>query len=158
VLVKRVLFLLNAALAIAILRLISQVHLPSFVKILPKYLKDSTFSSCFLVYHNFYWQWLFLLIKQTSRSRIFALLAQFKLSHIYVTLTRGRRYENVNVFFNDAHYQGLFFRCWNTHERGCNNRVIEQMELRVVLILWNIFHSSHVNVTKFSCVDKRLTL
>ena len=27
--------------------LISQVHLPSFVKMLPKYLKDSTFSSCF---------------------------------------------------------------------------------------------------------------
>jgi len=47
VLVKRVLFFLNAALAIAILHLISQVHLPSFVKILPKYLKDSTFSSCF---------------------------------------------------------------------------------------------------------------
>jgi hypothetical protein len=40
VLVKRVLFLLNAALAIAILHLISQVHLPSFVKMLPKYLKD----------------------------------------------------------------------------------------------------------------------
>jgi len=32
--------LLNAALAIAILHLISQVHLPSFVKMLPKYLKD----------------------------------------------------------------------------------------------------------------------
>jgi hypothetical protein len=32
---------LNAALAIAILHLISQVHLPSFVKMLPKYLKDS---------------------------------------------------------------------------------------------------------------------
>ena len=47
VLVKRALFLLNAALAIAILRLISQVHLSSFVKMLPKYLKDSTFSSCF---------------------------------------------------------------------------------------------------------------
>jgi len=40
VLVKRVLFLLNAALAIAILHLISQVHLPTFVKVLPKYLKD----------------------------------------------------------------------------------------------------------------------
>ena len=48
VLVKRVLFLLNAALAIEILHLISQVHLPSFVKMLPKYLKDSTISSCFL--------------------------------------------------------------------------------------------------------------
>jgi hypothetical protein len=35
---------LNAALAIAILHLISQVHLPSFVKMIPKYLKDSTFS------------------------------------------------------------------------------------------------------------------
>jgi hypothetical protein len=34
VLVKRVLFLLNAALAIAILHLISQVHLPSFVKMM----------------------------------------------------------------------------------------------------------------------------
>ena len=45
VLVKRALFLLNAALAIAILHLISQVHLPSFVNMLPKYLKDSTFSS-----------------------------------------------------------------------------------------------------------------
>jgi len=34
--------LLNAALAIAILHLISQVHLPSFVKMLPKYLKEHT--------------------------------------------------------------------------------------------------------------------
>jgi hypothetical protein len=47
VLVKRALFLLNAALAIAILHLISQVHLPSFVTMLPKYLKDSKLSSCF---------------------------------------------------------------------------------------------------------------
>jgi len=39
--------MLNAALAIAILHLILQVHLLSFVKMLPKYLKDSTFSSCF---------------------------------------------------------------------------------------------------------------
>jgi hypothetical protein len=45
VLVKRVLFLLNAALAIAILHLISQVHLPSFVKMLLKYLKDSNFKT-----------------------------------------------------------------------------------------------------------------
>jgi len=50
VLVKRSLFLLNAALAIATLHLISQVHLPPFVKMLPKYLKDSTFSSCFWSY------------------------------------------------------------------------------------------------------------
>jgi hypothetical protein len=46
-LVKRAIFLLNAAFAIAKLDLISQVYLPSFVKMLPKYLKDSTFSSCF---------------------------------------------------------------------------------------------------------------
>ena len=58
-LVKRALFLLNEVFAIAILHLISQVHLPSFVKMLPKYLKDCTFSSRFLVYHNFYWEWLF---------------------------------------------------------------------------------------------------
>jgi hypothetical protein len=44
VLVKRALFLLNAAIAIAILHLISQVHLLSFVKMLPKYLKESTWS------------------------------------------------------------------------------------------------------------------
>jgi hypothetical protein len=31
----------------AILDLISHVHLPSFVNMLPKYLKHSTFSSCF---------------------------------------------------------------------------------------------------------------
>jgi len=43
VLVKRALLLLNAALATAILDLISQVHLPSFVKMLTKYLKYSTF-------------------------------------------------------------------------------------------------------------------
>jgi hypothetical protein len=36
--------LLNAAFAIAILDLISQVHLPSFVNLIPKYLEDSTFS------------------------------------------------------------------------------------------------------------------
>ena len=46
-LVKRAFFLLNADLAIAILHLTSQVHLPSFVKMLPKYLNYSTFSSCF---------------------------------------------------------------------------------------------------------------
>jgi hypothetical protein len=40
---------LNAALAIAILHLISQVDLPSFVKMLFKYLKDSTFSSIYIV-------------------------------------------------------------------------------------------------------------
>jgi len=38
---------LNAALAIAILHLISQVHLPSFVNMLSKFLKYSTFCSCF---------------------------------------------------------------------------------------------------------------
>jgi hypothetical protein len=38
---------LNAAFAMAILDLISHVHLPSFVNMLPKYLKHSTFSSCF---------------------------------------------------------------------------------------------------------------
>ena len=42
-LVKIVLFLLNAALATAILHLTSQVHLPSFVKMLPKYLKDTAY-------------------------------------------------------------------------------------------------------------------
>ena len=47
VLVKRFFFLLNAAFAMAIVDLISQVHLPSFVKMLPKYLKRFTFSSCF---------------------------------------------------------------------------------------------------------------
>jgi hypothetical protein len=43
--VKRALFLLNAVFAIAILDLISQAILPSFVNMLPIYLKDSTFSS-----------------------------------------------------------------------------------------------------------------
>ena len=42
VLAKRFFFLLNAAFAMAILDLISQVHLPSFVNMLPKYLKRST--------------------------------------------------------------------------------------------------------------------
>jgi len=51
VLVKRAIFLLNSAFAISILDLISQVHLPSFVNMLLKYLKDSTL---LLVYHNFY--------------------------------------------------------------------------------------------------------
>ena len=46
-LVKRVFFLLNTAFAMVILDLISNVHLPSFVNKLPKYLKHSTFSSCF---------------------------------------------------------------------------------------------------------------
>jgi hypothetical protein len=41
VLVKRVLFLLIAALVIAILHLISQVNLLPFVKMLPNYLKDA---------------------------------------------------------------------------------------------------------------------
>jgi fatty acid/phospholipid biosynthesis enzyme len=44
VLVKRFFFLLNAAIAMAILDLISQVHLPLFVSMLPKYLKRSTFA------------------------------------------------------------------------------------------------------------------
>jgi hypothetical protein len=38
--------LLNAAFAMAILDLISQVHLPSSVNMLPRYLKHFTFSSC----------------------------------------------------------------------------------------------------------------
>jgi hypothetical protein len=46
-LVKRAFFLLNAAFAMEILDLTSRVHLPSFVNMLPKYLKHSTFSSCF---------------------------------------------------------------------------------------------------------------
>ena len=46
-LVKRAFFLLNEAFAMAILDLSSHVHLPSFVNMLPKYLKHSTFSSCF---------------------------------------------------------------------------------------------------------------
>jgi len=50
VLVKRALFLLNATLAIAVLRLISQVHLPSFVKMLPKYLKDVYIYMCIYIY------------------------------------------------------------------------------------------------------------
>ena len=37
---------MNAAVAMAILDLISHVHLPSFVNTLPKYLKRSTFFSC----------------------------------------------------------------------------------------------------------------
>jgi hypothetical protein len=44
--VTRALFLLNAAFAMAFLGLISQVHLPSFANMLPKYLKASTFSDC----------------------------------------------------------------------------------------------------------------
>ena len=47
-LVKRVFFLLNAAFAMAILDLISRVHLPSFVNMLPKYLKHSTFSKQYI--------------------------------------------------------------------------------------------------------------
>jgi hypothetical protein len=46
-LVKRFFLLLNAAFAMAILDLISQVHLSSSVNKLPKYLKHFTFSSCF---------------------------------------------------------------------------------------------------------------
>jgi hypothetical protein len=44
-LVKRFFFWLNAAFAMAILDLISQVHLPSSVNKLPRYLKHFTFSS-----------------------------------------------------------------------------------------------------------------
>ena len=55
-LVKRVLFLLNAAFATASLDLISRVHIAAFVIILPKYVKCSTFSSSFW-YSNLYWGW-----------------------------------------------------------------------------------------------------
>ena len=51
-LVKRALFLLNAALVTAILQLISQVHLPSFVNMLLQYLKHPTISSCFQSNNN----------------------------------------------------------------------------------------------------------
>jgi hypothetical protein len=44
---KTFFFLLNAALVMAILNLILRVHLPSFVNMLSKYLKLSTFSRCF---------------------------------------------------------------------------------------------------------------
>ena len=40
-LVKRVFFLLNAAFAMAILDLISRIHLPSFVNILSSYLTEN---------------------------------------------------------------------------------------------------------------------
>jgi hypothetical protein len=46
--------LLNAAFAIEIPDLISQVYLSSFVNMLPKYLKDSTFSSCFWSIKSYY--------------------------------------------------------------------------------------------------------
>jgi len=45
---ERTLLLLNAAFSMALLNFISQVHLPSFGNKLPKYLKDSPFSSLFL--------------------------------------------------------------------------------------------------------------
>ena len=45
-LVKRVVLLLNAAFAMAVLVLISHVHLASFFVMLPKYFKCSTFYSC----------------------------------------------------------------------------------------------------------------
>jgi len=48
-LVKRVFFLLNAAFAMAILDLISRVHLPSFVNKLPKYLKQLVYIQKMLV-------------------------------------------------------------------------------------------------------------
>ena len=46
-LVKRFFFLLNASFARTILDLISQVHLPSSVNMLPKYLEHFAFPSCF---------------------------------------------------------------------------------------------------------------
>jgi hypothetical protein len=46
-LVKRIFFLLNAAIAMAILDLILWVHLASFVIMLPKWLQYSIFSGCF---------------------------------------------------------------------------------------------------------------
>ena len=45
--VKRFFFLLNAAFSMTILYLTSHIHLASFVIMLPKQLKYSTFSSCF---------------------------------------------------------------------------------------------------------------
>jgi len=45
-LVKSVFFLLNAAFAMTNLDLISHVYFPSFVNMLHKYLKHSTFYSC----------------------------------------------------------------------------------------------------------------
>ena len=44
---RKVFFLFNADLAMAVLALISRVHLASFVIMLPKWLKYYTFSSCF---------------------------------------------------------------------------------------------------------------
>ena len=52
VLVNRVSFLLNAAFSMVILDLISQVHLLSYVDMLPKYLKHSTFSAVLLFVIN----------------------------------------------------------------------------------------------------------
>ena len=46
-LVKKVFFLLNAVFDLAVLDLISRVHLSSFVIVLPTQLKYSTFSSYF---------------------------------------------------------------------------------------------------------------
>jgi hypothetical protein len=47
--------------------------------------------------------------EEAFRKRIFTLLAHFEVSHVsYVTLSRGRKYEDVNVCFNDTHRQGFF--------------------------------------------------
>jgi hypothetical protein len=56
VLVERFFFLLNAAFAMVILDLISHVHLPSFVNMIPKYLKHSTFSICFWSWMPYLWE------------------------------------------------------------------------------------------------------
>jgi len=57
VLVKRAIFLLNAAFAMAIVDLISQVHLPSFVNMLSKYLKYFTVNTKTLGIQCTYWEY-----------------------------------------------------------------------------------------------------
>ena len=71
--VQRVFFLLNAAFAMAILDLISRVHLASFVTMLPKQLKYSIFSSCFW-FIIIYWGW----VKWSLSQRNFFLCLQWR--------------------------------------------------------------------------------
>jgi hypothetical protein len=49
---------LNVAFTMAILDLISRVHLASLAVMLQKQLKYSTLSDCFLIYHYLYCGWL----------------------------------------------------------------------------------------------------
>ena len=88
--------MLNAAFAMAILDLISRVHLPSFVNKLPKYLKHSTFSSCYI-------ETIQASLKSNKNDGYFTLRPIHIFDHISLVLLRMRHVSDKKLYGKSKH-------------------------------------------------------